>query len=263
LTSYDYSSRYVTPYDRVVVTRPATGNLAGAYYVGIYTNTISTFKLSVKGGYSPYQDAKLGQATPIFDLTPKYVYMTSEYEQDFYSYRPWWPGSEPREMLFLAQMVFNKIYFYLEHNQYPQQYLTNHTDVDDMIIVDEASPVFSRTGAYFIRCRPDFALYDLISERQYIYNFYAISQPTAEFIDLQSNNLTGGFANNTHVFYRHYITGREATITVTVTPIVGNPDVYVTLNNEESMPRSDDSQSYQFWSANSGLDTEFVEMTYA
>lgn len=60
------------------------------------------------------------------------------------------------------------------------------------------------TGKYYVRLRPDFALYDLISERRYIYDMYAFSQTPAgaggkarawQNMELGEGYL--GFSNNT------------------------------------------------------------------
>lgn len=42
-----------------------------------------------------------------------------------------------------------------------------------------SDPDYHITGDYYIRLRPDFALYDLMAEREYIFNMFAFSQPPA------------------------------------------------------------------------------------
>lgn len=57
-------------------------------------------------------------------------------------------------------------------------------------------------GRYFIRLRPDFALYDMISQREYIYNINMFSmQPTSKDDDVRGYEILlldreyAGFAN--------------------------------------------------------------------
>ena len=82
-------------------------------------------------------------------------------------------------------MIFNHIFFYLEHNAYPRHYLESIHDTDDFLIfTPKDKKNYHTDGSYFIRVRPDFAMYDLISDRQYIYNFFALTMPDQEFIDI-------------------------------------------------------------------------------
>lgn len=64
----------------------------------------------------------------------------------------------------------------MQVNDFPNFYLTDWQDKDDVIAVNPWDPGYGLSNGYFLRARPDFALYDLISQRQYIFNMYAISQ---------------------------------------------------------------------------------------
>lgn len=52
------------------------------------------------------------------------VYYTTEYEESFYSFKPWWGGYENRTLVFYANVVVNNIFFYLDANHYPVFYET-------------------------------------------------------------------------------------------------------------------------------------------
>ena len=82
-------------------------------------------------------------------------------------------------MVFLADVIFNKVFFYSQWNDYPKHFLTTKHDQDDTIVYHFGEPDYhSKDGSYYIRLRPDFALYDLLSDREYIYRMYAFSQPS-------------------------------------------------------------------------------------
>jgi hypothetical protein len=108
-----------------------------------------------------------------------------------------------------------------------------------------------------VRVRPDFALYDLISQRQYIFNFYAISQlPNTMHIDLHHNETVFGYANASTVYYRHYMLERNATYNLTVIPIIGNPAVYIKVDNIVNFPRSSNIDSFDIKLDKSGKAVE-------
>jgi hypothetical protein len=110
-----------------------------------------------------------------------------EYEESFFSYSPWWAASENRTIILLADVLFNNIFFYAKLNDFPQFYTTDLTDIWDVIAIPPTK--YKITDNVFIRTRPDFALYDMISKREYIFDFTAFSQPQTgpqvqSFIDI-------------------------------------------------------------------------------
>jgi hypothetical protein len=89
------------------------------------------------------------------------------------SYFPWWAASEDRTIVFTANVTFNSIFFYAKANDFPQFYTTEYQDQNDIIAIP--SSAYRVTDGFFIRVRPDFAMYDLISQREYIFDFLAFS----------------------------------------------------------------------------------------
>ena len=83
----------------------------------------------------------------------------------FYSYKPWWSMQENRTIVFIADTIFNKVFFYAMWNNYPKHFLTSMHDVNDVIAIYGGNPNYHNNGEYYIRLRPDFKLYDLISQR--------------------------------------------------------------------------------------------------
>lgn len=73
----------------------------------------------------------------------------------------------------MADVVFNNIFFFAKPNDFPQFYTTELQDKNDIIAI--SSSQYKIQDTYYIRVRPDFALYDLISSREYIFNFIAFS----------------------------------------------------------------------------------------
>ena len=83
--------------------------------------------------------------------------------------------------MFLAEVLVNKVFFYAMWNAYPKHFYTTLHDFNDTIVIYGNSSEHHNDGDYYIRLRPDFALFDLVSERQYIYNMYGFSQTPSAF----------------------------------------------------------------------------------
>ena len=73
-------------------------------------------------------------------------------------------------------MIWAKTFFYAKWNAYPKHFLTTLHDVNNTLALYGSDSEYKFSGGqYYIRLRPDFALQDMISNRQYIYNMYAFS----------------------------------------------------------------------------------------
>jgi hypothetical protein len=100
------------------------------------------------------------------------------------------------------------------------------------------------SDTYYIRARPDFALYDLISQRQYIFNFLGFSQrgtsrENGRFTEIHCGETPiYGYANASSNFYRHYLIDKNATVSVKLTPLIGNPTLVILVSNDPSYPDS-------------------------
>ena len=164
-----------------------------------------------------------------------------EYEESFFSFAPWWAASENRTIVLLADVWFNNIFFYAKLNDFPQFYSTELQDVWDVIALGPNQ--YKVSDGLYIRTRPDFALYDMISQRQYIFDFYAFSQPSTgptaqRFIDLQCGESLLNYANGTSNYYRHYLIDQNATLNLTVQVVMGNPSIVLKLAKAPQYPTS-------------------------
>lgn len=73
-------------------------------------------------------------------------------------------------------MIFNKIVFYASENDYPRHFSNDYLSHENIIEINPNDPHYDLDSEYYIRVRPDFAMQDLISKRQYIFTFFAFSQ---------------------------------------------------------------------------------------
>ena len=90
-------------------------------------------------------------------------FIQDEYSEDFYSFAPWWSGKESRTVVFLADVIQNKVFFYSQWNAYPRHFMTTKHDVNDVIAIYGDDSDYHSDGKYYVRLRPDFALFDLLS----------------------------------------------------------------------------------------------------
>lgn len=189
--------------------------------------------------------------------------MVNEQQESFYSYTPWWSGADNRTMVFFASVIFNKVLFYIDVNDYPMWFESGWSDWQDMAAIYPWDPHYGRTDSYFMRVRPDYALYDLISQKQYIFNFYAFSQQQNNtWIDLQCNENITGFANQSTTFYRHYNLQYDATYIFTVTPVIGNPTLLLAVSDTETWVNVTDGTTYNHISSNAGTAKETIILTF-
>lgn len=107
------------------------------------------------------------------EASPVTIIYEEEYQESFFSYAPWWTASENRTIVLLADVLFNNVFFYAKLNDFPQYYTTDYQDIQDTIAIPPSQ--YQITDGVYIRTRPDFALYDLISKREYIFDFFAFS----------------------------------------------------------------------------------------
>jgi hypothetical protein len=58
-------------------------------------------------------------ATPLNDSVAVPVEFLQEYQEVFYSYRPWWSAAENRTLVLAADVLFNNVFFYTKPNDFP------------------------------------------------------------------------------------------------------------------------------------------------
>lgn len=91
------------------------------------------------------------------------VNLPDEFQSKLYSFSPWWSGVENRTMIFLADVVTNKLFFYAKFDALPQHYMTTLHDNDDVISVYGDNKYYRYAGGkWFIQLRPDFTLADML-----------------------------------------------------------------------------------------------------
>jgi len=179
----DFSSRRAASLDEVTILEPAHGEtyLNKPVYFSIFGATAAQVYVTFEYEFKPSYDERLAEATPIaegsYDLENEEL--ADEYAEKLYSFSPWWSGQEARTVVLLADVIQNRVFFYSQWNSYPRHFLSTEHDETDVIAIEADDPDYHSDGAYYVRLRPDFALYDLISTREYLYNMFAFSQPPA------------------------------------------------------------------------------------
>lgn len=75
-----------------------------------------------------------------------------------------------------ANRVFNNINLFASADSFPLPSLSTWNGVNNTIVINYNDPSFSRESIFYIKIVPNFALYDLLSNRQFIYNLITFSQ---------------------------------------------------------------------------------------
>jgi hypothetical protein len=74
---------------------------------------MAVYYLTFEPVYELEYNEHLVSAIPITDSIAYYNYMTTEFQESFYSFSPWWAGYENRTIVFFAEVFFNNIFFYM------------------------------------------------------------------------------------------------------------------------------------------------------
>ena len=175
--AFEYQSRKMSPIDQIKLRELSDGYLNRPIFFSIFGNEKSEVSIKFSYEYKATYNEILQKSIQLADSQPNFQEIQDEKETRFYMYRPWWTGREKRSVVFIADMVFNKVFFFASWNHYPVHFRDSLHDKDDLIaIFPEDKDYHSRGGEYYIRLRPDFALYDMYSSRKYIFNMYAFAQ---------------------------------------------------------------------------------------
>ena len=144
----------------------------------IYGSTRTQYEVIFDYEFEAVYNERLESAIQIGDGQFLYQDLKDEYQEGFYAFRPWWSGVEKRTVILLADVILNRVFFYSQWNDYPKHFLTTKHDHNDTIVYYHNEEQYNwKKGSYYIRLRPDYALYDLLSKREYMYNMYTFSQP--------------------------------------------------------------------------------------
>ena len=179
---HDYRSRRDNYIDQVTLIEERSSTwLNRPIFFSVFGNSRSQIRIEFEYEFKPTYNEILERSLPIGDGSFIYQDLPDEESVGFYSFTPWWSGRENRTVVFLADMVFNRVFFYASWDELPKHFLTSLHDVNDTIAVYGDNTHYHFNGVYYIKLRPDFGLYDLLSERQYIYNMYAFSMTPAAY----------------------------------------------------------------------------------
>jgi len=155
--NHDYESRRKNYIDQVTLTENGNnGWLNRPIFFSVYGTMKSQIRISFTYVYKATHNELLTNARPIGDSNYIHESLPDENAEGFYSFKPWWSGQENRTSVFIADTIFNKVFFYAMWNEYPKHFLTSMHDVDDIIAVYGNNPDYHNNGEYFIRLRPDF-----------------------------------------------------------------------------------------------------------
>ena len=143
--------------------------------------------------------------------------------------------------MFIGDVLINKIYLLAAYNKYPTNLIGAMSDTNDTVaFYGSTEPDTDHTfGDYYLRALPDFALYDLISSRQFIFNLFSFSMAPAsdqsysngyDILELDQEKL--GFTNGSlYQDYHYYQQTNDATYDITLRrlPGMGKPVFFIKI----------------------------------
>lgn len=146
----------------------------------MFARTYVQYEITFRYKFTPDYNELLADADTLAEGVATFEALPDEYDERLYSFVPWWSGQENRTAVFLADVLANNVFFYSDWNEYPKHYGEAIHDANDVIpLYGSADAGGHQNGTYYIRLRPEFALADLLSMRQYVYNMFAFSMAPA------------------------------------------------------------------------------------
>lgn len=260
-TNAEYASRTGMVYDQIIFTYKNKNDVfKNSIFFSVFAETYCQYEVTFEYKFLPEYNQLLEGAQLLGDATYSQTIMPNEFDEKLFAFHPWWSDRENRTVVFFADMIANKVFFYTKFDAYPKHFATSIRDVNDTVAIYGNDKNHFNNGTYYTRLRPDFALADMIADRQYIFNMYAFSMApqsteTSGAIGYDTLELgveTIGFTNATkYQDYRYFIMDNQRAsfnISLKRLPGYGNPIFYVSAidSNSVSAPRE---TSWSFRSA--------------
>lgn len=127
-SNFIWSSRQSDRFEQIRLQRAKNFTLNRTIYIGVYASSLSVYYLSFNPTYTTNFQSKLSKALPLNDTQPYPVFFKQEWDEAFFSFKPWWSAQENRTIVFVADVIFNNIFFYCKANDFPQFYATEFQD---------------------------------------------------------------------------------------------------------------------------------------
>lgn len=175
-TNAEYASRTGMKYDQIVFNFENKNDVfKNPIYFSVFAETYCQYWVSFEYTFLPEYNQLLEGANQLGDSSAQQFILPNEYDEKLFSFHPWWSDRENRTVIFFADMIANKVFFYTKYNNYPKHFATSIKDINDTVAIYGNDKNHYNNGTYYTRLRPDFALADMIADRQYIFNMYAFS----------------------------------------------------------------------------------------
>ena len=248
-------------YDQIVFTTEIQNDVfQKSIYFSVFAETYCQYEITFEYTFLPEYNQLLDKAQLLGDAKYTETVLPNEYDEKLFSFHPWWSGRENRTVIFFADMIANRVFFYTKYDAYPKHFATSIRDINDTVAIYGGDKNNFNNGTYYTRLRPDFALADMIADRQYIFNMYAFSMAPQStetsgaigYDTLELGEWKIGFTNATkYQDYRYFIMDNARgtfDITLKRLPGYGNPIFYVSAIDSNSVSAARET-SWSFRSA--------------
>jgi len=223
------SSRSTMAVDSVEFTRESDGPLNTAYHVAVRGYTVATFTLV----YYTTAPRHAVSVLELYDGQPqKAVFKTTEYKA-VYAFGVAFNKDAAKDIRIFMLPITGEYDVYVGVNFVPSSsnYTYKFNRYDTSLFISHNDQKYQRIGTYYV-----------LIEKLFQFNTNPHSFTVKYITGQYATTLLDGvpeIANLTKsdiAYYKYFLTNTTNDVTISVTPLYGDPDLYISLNNSNQLP---------------------------
>lgn len=215
--------------DTIFFTKEKDGYLNTTYHVSVYGFTISTFTII----YSGNLPSTLPASIQLIDGRPQLGSLNALDSCIPYKFEVQFPNGSQHDIRISLIQTAGTYRIYAGWNYIPtmNNYTWSAQDPDTTITIKTTDPSYKQDGTYHV-------LVTKFSNDDNSLHLFSIKYSTGIYTAsiMEGYPESGKLDRNDYAYYKYYITELTGTITVTVTAISGDPDLFISLRPTNKMP---------------------------
>eukprot|EP01022_Parablepharisma_sp_SALTPOND_P035050 TRINITY_DN93_c0_g1_i1.p1 TRINITY_DN93_c0_g1~~TRINITY_DN93_c0_g1_i1.p1 ORF type:complete len:1696 (+),score=117.78 TRINITY_DN93_c0_g1_i1:149-5236(+) len=222
--------------DTVIYTKERDGPLNTTYYVSVYGTTHALYALTYTIGY----ENDVITPISIYDGNPTIGTLNGT-EPALYKFTVDFAEEAQHDIKIFVSVIHGAVNAYVAAGYPPtsQNYTWTFQPFDSAIYIRTSDNGYSRNGTYYVLITK----YDTEDQSTHLFSIkYLTGIYTATL--LEGYPEIGNITQDSSEFYKYYIHNFGDTITVTVTPFVGDPDLYISVSSSNKLPTKYESDYY-------------------
>lgn len=128
INNHDYMSRQIDSTNQIVLEKSMGISFNKPIFFSLFGNVKSEVRIKFEYTMETLYNEFLERAIPITEAVPINEKLLNEEDERLYKYTPWWSAREDRQIIMLADVIYNKVFFYTQWETYPKHFYTTLHD---------------------------------------------------------------------------------------------------------------------------------------